>query len=87
MTKPIEQTSPCKYGISAEKTPHPLVAADDVVLTLLECAKAVGLSLATLRRRIADGTGPRITRLSDRRLGVRIRHYKAWLDQQSGTAT
>jgi hypothetical protein len=36
--------------------------------------------MATLRRRIADGTGPKITKISARRIGVRGRHYREWLD-------
>jgi predicted DNA-binding transcriptional regulator AlpA len=60
-----------------------LIITDDRVLTIGEWAAAVGLSLSTARRRIADGTGPRFVRLSTRRIGVRVSDHKRWLDQQS----
>jgi prophage regulatory protein len=55
----------------------------DRVMTLAEFAAAAGISIATVHRRIADGTGPRTIRLSERRLGVRVRDYRAWLDARS----
>ena len=54
--------------------------ADDRVISLKECAQNAGVSLATLRREIAQGRGPRLTRLSPGRVGVRISHHRDWLD-------
>jgi hypothetical protein len=54
--------------------------ADDRVLTLSEFAKIAGISLVTLRRRIAARDGPIVTKLSERRLGIRVRHGREWLD-------
>jgi predicted DNA-binding transcriptional regulator AlpA len=54
--------------------------ADDRVLTLSEFAKISGFSVVTLRRQIAGGNGPIITKLSERRIGIRVRHGRAWLD-------
>ena len=53
---------------------------DDRVVTLIEAAQASCLSIATLRRRLAEGAGPRIVRLSERRVGIRVRDLKAWID-------
>jgi predicted DNA-binding transcriptional regulator AlpA len=53
---------------------------DDRVLSLHEAAEVADLSLSTLRRRLADGSGPRVTRTSLRRLGVRVRDLRSWLD-------
>jgi len=60
-----------------------IVPADDRVVSLPETARAAGISIATLRRRIADGSGPRLVRVSERRVGVRIRDLKAWLDART----
>jgi hypothetical protein len=57
--------------------------ADDRVLTLSEFAKIAGISLVTLRRRIAAHDGPIITKLSERRLGIRVRHARDWLDART----
>jgi hypothetical protein len=59
--------------------------ADDRVLTLSEFAKIAGISVVTLRRRIAAHDGPIITKLSERRIGVRVRHGRAWLDAHAST--
>ena len=61
--------------------------ADDQVLTLSEFARLAGVSLVTLRRRITAGDGPIITRLSQRRIGVRVRHGRAWLDRRASAGS
>jgi predicted DNA-binding transcriptional regulator AlpA len=63
-----------------EKQHSPIVNFDDRIIPLAEVADASDLSIATLRRRIADGTGPKITKISERRIGVRGRHFREWLD-------
>jgi hypothetical protein len=73
---PAGQVSPCPIGM-----------ADDQVLTLTEFAKLAGISLVTLRRRIAAHDGPIITKLSERRIGIRMRHGRAWLDARASTDT
>jgi hypothetical protein len=65
---------------------YPRDLADDQVLTLPDFAKIAGISVPTLRRRIAGGDGPVITKLSERRIGIRVRHGRAWLDERACTA-
>jgi hypothetical protein len=36
---------------------------------------------------IKSGRGPVITHLSERRIGVRGRHHRDWLDQRAGIST
>jgi predicted DNA-binding transcriptional regulator AlpA len=60
-------------------------ANDDRVLSLAEFAQLAGLSVPTVRRLLRIGDGPTITRLSTRRIGVRIRHGRAWLDARAIT--
>ena len=60
---------------------------DRRIMTLDEFAKQVGISLPTLRRLIATQRGPVITRLSERRIGIQIRHGKAWLDARTNKAS
>jgi hypothetical protein len=50
------------------------------VLSLLEFSEVAGVSVATLRRLIKAGRGPRVTWMSSRRCGIRIRHGREWLD-------
>jgi predicted DNA-binding transcriptional regulator AlpA len=57
--------------------------ADDRVLTLSEFAEIAGISLVTLRRMIAAHSGPIVTKLSERRLGIRVRHAREWLDARA----
>jgi predicted DNA-binding transcriptional regulator AlpA len=52
----------------------------DRVRSLQETAELLGIGIATLRRMIAAGTGPTVTRLSARRLGIRDSHREAFLD-------
>jgi predicted DNA-binding transcriptional regulator AlpA len=56
------------------------VGGGDPVRSLPEFAALAGISLRTLRRLIDAGDGPVITRLSPRRLGIRVSHGDAWLD-------
>lgn len=53
------------------------------VIPFLAWCERVGISPATGRRLIRRGQGPRITRLSDRRVGIRERDHLDWLDQRS----
>jgi hypothetical protein len=55
---------------------------DDRVLTLRQIAAAASLHPRTLRRLIAKGNGPTITRVSDRKRGVRVRHLREWLEHR-----
>ncbi len=57
------------------------VLEDDRVIDLQTAAEVCGLSLATFRRRIDEGHGPRLTRTSARRIGVRAHHLREWLDR------
>jgi hypothetical protein len=41
------------------------------------------VSLATGKRLVAAGKGPRITRLSERRIGVQHQHHLAWLEERA----
>ena len=77
---------PCRISIPVDEvSSYPLGLADDRVLTLTEFAKLAGISLVTLRRRIAAGDGPIITKLSERRLGIRVRHAREWLDARASS--
>jgi predicted DNA-binding transcriptional regulator AlpA len=51
-----------------------------------ETAEIVGISLATFRRLIKAGKGPRITALSEKRRGVSDRDREAWLEERAGSA-
>jgi hypothetical protein len=50
-----------------------------------ETAEIAGIALATLRRRIKAGRGPRVTAVSERRKGVTDRDRDAWLEECANT--
>jgi predicted DNA-binding transcriptional regulator AlpA len=56
------------------------IPADDHVITKREAAKISGISECTLDRRIKAGDGPRVVRLSARRVGIRVRDLKVWIE-------
>jgi predicted site-specific integrase-resolvase len=60
--------------------------ADDVVMPFNEWCQVCGFSPATGRRLIARGDIT-VTRLSDRRIGVRGRHHREFLDRRAETAS
>jgi predicted DNA-binding transcriptional regulator AlpA len=49
------------------------------VLKKHEAAKVAGISTSTLERLIAAGNGPRVLRMSPRRVGIRKVDLDAWL--------
>ncbi len=62
-------------------------ASANKVMTFAEVAEAAGVSLSTLRREIARGTGPEVVSLSPRRKGVRSDRYRRWLDARTAAGT
>jgi predicted DNA-binding transcriptional regulator AlpA len=60
-------------------TPLPPAEDDDIIDSLPETAKWLGLSYSTLRRILAAGKGPRVVQLSARRLGMRRRNRREWV--------
>ena len=60
--------------------------AGNKVMTFAEVAHAAGISLSTLRREIARGSGPEVISLSPRRKGVRSTDYNRWLDARTSAA-
>ena len=71
--------------MSSKTIPAALISQPepDRVVSLKETAEICDLSVATLRRVIAAGRGPKLTRLSARRVGVRQSHRETWLAAQS----
>jgi predicted DNA-binding transcriptional regulator AlpA len=59
----------------------------DRVRSLAETAAMLGISIATLRRLIAAGTGPKVIRLSPRRIGIRDSDRAAYLDANASKPT
>jgi predicted DNA-binding transcriptional regulator AlpA len=58
--------------------PQATPVTDLRVITTQEFADSNGLSLATVKRMIARGTGPRVIRLSTKRVGIRLADALAW---------
>jgi predicted DNA-binding transcriptional regulator AlpA len=56
----------------------------DRVATVAAWCARIGVSEATGRRLLATNQGPRLTRLSARRVGIRERDFLAWLEARAG---
>ena len=57
-----------------------MLNSGDKVSSVQQVAERCGLSLITFRRMLATGDGPKITKLSPRRIGIRESHLLEWLD-------
>lgn len=55
------------------------ISAASRVLTLAEVARALGVSVASVRRLISRGEGPPVVRVTPRRLGIREADLERWL--------
>jgi predicted DNA-binding transcriptional regulator AlpA len=70
-------------ALSREERGAGLGGGGDRVRSLAETAALLNISIATLRRMIAAGTGPRVIRLSPRRLGIRDSDREAFLQDNA----
>ena len=61
--------------------------AADPVRSLRYTASVLGISVATLRRLIADGVGPKVVRVSERRPGIRDSERERWLRERTAGHT
>jgi predicted DNA-binding transcriptional regulator AlpA len=64
--------------------PLPSFLDDERIIDLTTFSAMAGLSIATTRRLIKTGQGPRLVRLSARRVGVRIGDVRRWLEHRTG---
>jgi predicted DNA-binding transcriptional regulator AlpA len=58
-------------------------SAFDCVRTIKQTAEILGIGELSLRVMIREGKGPQVTRLSERRIGIRDSHRQAWLDSRA----
>jgi predicted DNA-binding transcriptional regulator AlpA len=49
------------------------------VRSVKDAATILGISYATLKRLLASGDGPKVTRLTQRRVGIQDRHIEEWM--------
>jgi predicted DNA-binding transcriptional regulator AlpA len=61
----------------------PFELSNDRILPLPLMAELASISIATLRRLIDSKQGPRLTRLSARRIGIRVSHAREWLEARA----
>lgn len=60
----------------------PLPVKPDAVLTVPQWAGLVGIGYSTAKDLIHKGKGPKVTRLSAKRVGVRVSHHHEWLNSR-----
>lgn len=56
----------------------------NAVLNFRAACEASSLSVSTMRRLVRDGRGPRVLKLSDRRIGIRSADLAEWLASRAG---
>ena len=65
-----------------------MTSSDDLrILPVEEVAAMLKMSLRTLERKCAADDGPRVTKLSARKKGIRADHLREWLDQQAASSS
>jgi predicted DNA-binding transcriptional regulator AlpA len=52
------------------------------IMTIKEWCERSAFSTVTGWRLMKSGRGPQLTRISERRLGIREDHYREWLDSR-----
>jgi hypothetical protein len=73
MTIPAEQVSPFPIN------------PDDRVMLLAEWRRLRNVSPSGERRMRRKGLGPKLTHLTERRLGVTVRHDREWIERGGAT--
>jgi hypothetical protein len=70
--------------MSDDESPTPINIPfhPDQVLSDELLASLMGVSIDTVQRNRARGDGPKLTQLSQRRHGTRMRDYQTWLDSK-----
>jgi predicted DNA-binding transcriptional regulator AlpA len=53
------------------------------VRSVKDAASILGISYATLKRLLASGDGPKVTRLTQRRVGIQDRHIEEWMQART----
>jgi predicted DNA-binding transcriptional regulator AlpA len=53
------------------------------VRSIKDAASILGISYATLKRLLASGDGPRLTRLTQRRVGIQDMHLQEWMQART----
>jgi hypothetical protein len=56
---------------------------DSHVMTFAQWCEVASIGQRTGRRILASGTGPTVTNLSDRRIGITFRHHREWLARRA----
>jgi predicted DNA-binding transcriptional regulator AlpA len=72
----------CRFAAQealAVLTPEDVVDSHMRLITKQEAARRATLSLRSLDRRLADGTGPAVIRIGPRRVGIAESDFDAWL--------
>ena len=94
----LQETERCRRQSARDKAMHyerrrsgggddAIRPDDNRVLTLAQWCALNGISLATGRRLINVGTGPVITQLSPRRIGVTVRDNRPWQASRARVAS
>ena len=52
---------------------------DATVMTIPQWCKQCGFSVWTGQRLLKAGKGPKVTQISDRRIGITLGHHREWL--------
>lgn len=71
---------------TGEVRPNEIPMTDRIVLRFADACEAAGVSINTMRRLVKAGRGPRVVRLSERRIGIRRSDLDAWIEGRTSAA-
>ena len=56
---------------------------DDRILSFRQWCELNGISEKTGRRLLARGAGPQVTKLTDKKIGIAVRHNRSWQEARA----
>jgi predicted DNA-binding transcriptional regulator AlpA len=64
------------------QTPETFDFEANRMLSIRKVSEMLGISQSTLRKHCTSGEGPKLIKLSSRRVGIRVKDLNLWLAQQ-----
>jgi hypothetical protein len=83
MLQPASQRQAKHAVASMSKTASAIAPDPGRVMSIPETAARANIGYSTLKREIAAGRGPKLTRMCDGRVGVTERNFGAWINEKT----
>lgn len=79
----MAQTKTKHPGRGAGAATAPAFLNDDRILSFRQWCELNGISPKTGQRLLKSGNGPQVTMLTDRKIGVAVRHNRSWQESRA----